>query len=38
MLNVSENTVISHRYHIRHKLGLSGKKVNLKSYLRSLYE
>ncbi len=35
-LHVSENTVSSHRFHIRTKLGLRNKKINLSSYLRSL--
>lgn len=35
-LCVSENTVSSHRFHIRTKLGLRNKKVNLRSYLKSL--
>lgn len=35
-LCVSENTVSSHRFHIRTKLGLRNKKINLRSYLKSL--
>ena len=35
-LYVSENTVSSHRFHIRTKLGLRNKKINLSSYLKSL--
>ena len=35
ILNLSENTIISHRFHIRTKLGLRSKKMNLTSYLRS---
>jgi PAS domain S-box-containing protein len=35
ILNLSENTIISHRFHIRMKLGLRSKKMNLTSYLRS---
>ena len=35
VLNLSENTIISHRFHIRTKLGLRSKKMNLTSYLRS---
>lgn len=36
MLNLSTNTIISHRYKIRSKLGLKNKKVNLRAYLQSL--
>ena len=36
LLCVSENTVSSNRFHIRKKLGLSNKKVNLRYYLKSL--
>ena len=35
-LNISSGTVDIHRKHIRKKLGLSGKAINLQSYLRSL--
>jgi PAS domain S-box-containing protein len=38
LLNASENTIRSHRFHIRSKLSLKNKKVNLRSYLRSLPE
>ena len=38
LLNASENTVRSHRFHIRSKLGIKKKKVNLKSYLKSLQD
>jgi DNA-binding CsgD family transcriptional regulator len=37
LLNASENTVRSHRFHIRRKLGLINKKVNMMSYLKSLH-
>ncbi|MGA7877892.1 MAG: PAS domain S-box protein [Desulfoferrobacter sp.] len=36
ILNLSKHTVVSHRYHIRTKLKLKNKKVNLRSYLQSL--
>jgi PAS domain S-box-containing protein len=36
LLNVSPNAVVYHRYHIRKKLGLRGKKINLAAYLSSL--
>ena len=35
LLNLSENTILFHRYNIRSKLGLKNKKVNLNSHLRS---
>ena len=35
-LNVALNTITSHRYKIRTKLGLKNKNINLHSYLRSL--
>ena len=38
LLNASENTIRSHRFHVRSKLDLKNKKVNLRSYLRSLQE
>jgi len=38
LLHASENTIRSHRFHIRSKLDLKNKKVNLRSYLRSLQE
>ena len=37
-LSRSENTVQSHRFHIRNKLGLIKKKANLRSYLSSLQD
>ncbi len=36
ILNNSYRTITSHRNHIRKKLGLNNKKVNLRSYLSSL--
>ena len=36
MLGVSLNTVMTHRYRLRSKLGLKQKKVNLRSYLKSI--
>ncbi len=36
ILNVSLNTITSHRYKIRTKLGLKNKSINLRSYLLSL--
>jgi PAS domain S-box-containing protein len=36
MLNVSTNAIDLHRHHIRQKLGLNKKKMNLVSYLLSL--
>jgi len=36
ILNLSENTIMSHRYKIRSKLGLKRKKINLYTYLHSL--
>jgi PAS domain S-box-containing protein len=38
LLHASENTIRSHRFHIRSKLDLKNKKVNLRSYLKSLQE
>ncbi len=37
LLHLSANTIMSHRYHIRGKLGLKNKKANLRSYLQSLH-
>jgi len=38
LINASENTVRSHRFHIRSKLGIKHKKVNMMSYLKSLHD
>jgi len=38
LLHTSENTIRSHRFHISSQLDLKNKKVNLRSYLRSLQE
>jgi PAS domain S-box-containing protein len=38
ILHISENTVLTHRYHLRTKLGLKNKRVNLRSYLKSLHQ
>ena len=36
LLYLSVNTIRSHRFHIRSKLNLKNKKINLRTYLRSL--
>lgn len=36
LMNISVNTVESHRHNLRKKLGLQNKKINLRSYLFSL--
>ena len=36
ILNLSTNTIVTHRYKIRSKLGLKNKKVNLRAYLQSI--
>jgi hypothetical protein len=36
MMKVGKGAVDLHRHHIRNKLGLNNKKVNLRSYLSSL--
>jgi len=37
-LKVSESAIVYHRYNIRKKLGLNNKKINLKTYLKTLPE
>ena len=34
ILGISINTVLSHRYHLRTKLGLKNEKINLRSFLK----
>jgi len=36
ILGVSLNTIMTHRYRLRSKLGLKQQKVNLSSYLSSI--
>ncbi len=36
ILRISLNTVMTHRYHIRTKLGVKGEQVNLSAYLSSI--
>lgn len=36
ILNLSPNTVMTHRYHLREKLGLKNSRVGLSSYLKTL--
>ncbi len=36
ILNVSLSTILTHRHHIRTKLGLTNKKTNLRSFLKTL--
>jgi DNA-binding CsgD family transcriptional regulator len=36
ILKVSKSTILTHRHHVRVKLGLKKKKLNLRSYLSSL--
>lgn len=36
LLDVAENTVRFHKYNLRGKLGIRGKKINLRSFLQSL--
>jgi DNA-binding CsgD family transcriptional regulator len=35
LLHLSANTIRTHRFNIRSKLGLKKRKINLRSYLRS---
>jgi PAS domain S-box-containing protein len=34
-LSLSKNTILSHRFHLRRKLGIKNKKINLRSHLLS---
>jgi DNA-binding response OmpR family regulator len=36
ILSISPYTVMTHRHHLRSKLGLKGEKINLRSYLNSI--
>jgi DNA-binding CsgD family transcriptional regulator len=36
LMNLSPHTILFHRHNLRSKLGLKQRKVNLRSYLRSL--
>jgi DNA-binding response OmpR family regulator len=38
LMNLSPNTIMFHRYNLRRKLGLKQRKVNLRSFLRSLQD
>jgi PAS domain S-box-containing protein len=38
LMNLSPNTILFHRYNLRRKLGLKQRKVNLRTYLRSLQD
>lgn len=38
MLNLSPNTVMTHRHHLREKLGLTQSAVNLRTYLQAMEE
>ena len=38
VLDLSENTILSHRFKIRAKLGLRNRKTNLRTFLRSFQE
>jgi len=35
LLHLSKSTILTHRHHIRVKLGIKNKKVNLRSVLNS---
>jgi DNA-binding CsgD family transcriptional regulator len=35
MLHLSKSTILTHRHHVRVKLGIRNKKVNLRSLLKS---
>jgi DNA-binding CsgD family transcriptional regulator len=38
LMHLSPNTILFHRYNLRRKLGLKQRKVNLRTYLKSLHD